>query len=92
MAHNIGGACISYAMECFPSKVSKAIFVAAAMISNGQRAFDVFVRQVLLNSLILDPNVFVCLNILCSCSPASHVFATSFKVPVDVAINLKAKL
>lgn len=45
VAHNIGGACISYAMECFPSKISKAIFVAASMISNGQRAFDVFVRQ-----------------------------------------------
>ena len=47
VAHNIGGACISYAMECFPSKISKAIFVAASMISNGQRAFDVFVRQVI---------------------------------------------
>ncbi|XP_024383343.1 putative methylesterase 11, chloroplastic isoform X1 [Physcomitrium patens] len=45
VAHNIGGACISYAMECFPTKVSKAIFVAAAMITDGQRAFDVFVRQ-----------------------------------------------
>lgn len=46
VAHNIGGACVSYAMECFPSKVSKAIFVAAAMIQDGQRAFDLFVRQV----------------------------------------------
>lgn len=45
VAHNIGGACISYAMECFPGKVSKAVFVAAAMITDGQRAFDVFVRQ-----------------------------------------------
>ena len=48
VAHNIGGACISYAMECFPNKVSKAIFVAAAMIQDGQRAFDVFVPQVFL--------------------------------------------
>lgn len=46
MAHNIGGACISYAMECYPNKIAKAIFVAAAMIADGQRAFDVFAQQV----------------------------------------------
>jgi hypothetical protein len=57
VAHNIGGACISYAMECFPSKISKAIFVAASMILNGQRAFDVFVRQVLFQFSLIDCGV-----------------------------------
>ncbi|XP_020531521.1 uncharacterized protein LOC110008439 [Amborella trichopoda] len=31
VGHDFGGACISYAMEAFPQKVAKAVFVAAAM-------------------------------------------------------------
>ncbi len=46
VGHNIGGGCISYAMECFPNRIAKAIFVAASMVCNGQRAFDVFAMQV----------------------------------------------
>ncbi|BBN09883.1 hypothetical protein MPTK1_4g23490 [Marchantia polymorpha subsp. ruderalis] len=45
VGHNVGGACISYAMEQHPKKIAKAIFVAAAMVINGQRAFDVFASQ-----------------------------------------------
>jgi len=45
VGHNIGGGCISYAMECFPNRIAKAIFVAASMVCNGQRAFDVFATQ-----------------------------------------------
>ncbi|KAL3631246.1 putative methylesterase 15, chloroplastic [Castilleja foliolosa] len=32
-------------MEMYPNKVSKAIFVAATMLTNGQRALDVFSQQ-----------------------------------------------
>ncbi|XP_055962122.1 putative methylesterase 11, chloroplastic [Mercurialis annua] len=44
VGHDIGGACISYVMELFPSKIAKSIFIAAPMLSNGQSAFDVLSR------------------------------------------------
>jgi hypothetical protein len=47
VGHNIGGACISFAMECFPHRIAKAVFVTASMVCNGQRAFDVFAKQVM---------------------------------------------
>ncbi|KAK9741214.1 hypothetical protein RND81_03G089300 [Saponaria officinalis] len=46
VGHDIGGCCISLAMEMFPSKVSKAIFVAAIMLIDGQSALDIFSQQV----------------------------------------------
>ncbi|MCO5579932.1 hypothetical protein L7F22_033799 [Adiantum nelumboides] len=46
VGHDVGGACISFAMESFPKNIAKAIFISAAMIDNGQRAFDVFVPEV----------------------------------------------
>lgn len=46
VGHDFGGACISYAMELFPSKVAKAIFIAAAMLTNGQSTLDMFTQQV----------------------------------------------
>ncbi|KAF2299304.1 hypothetical protein GH714_031428 [Hevea brasiliensis] len=46
VGHDFGGACISYAMELFPHKTSKAIFVAAAMLTNGQSTLDMFSQQV----------------------------------------------
>ena len=46
MGHDIGGVCISYAMEMFPRKIAKSIFISATMITNGQRAFDAFSLQV----------------------------------------------
>ncbi|KAL2632253.1 hypothetical protein R1flu_016939 [Riccia fluitans] len=45
VGHNVGGACISYAMEHHPKKIAKAVFVAAAMVINGQNAIDVFAPQ-----------------------------------------------
>lgn len=47
VGHDFGGVCISYAMECFPSKVAKAIFISAAMISSEQRTFDIFAKEVM---------------------------------------------
>ncbi|EPS63353.1 hypothetical protein M569_11432, partial [Genlisea aurea] len=52
VGHDFGGACISYAMELHPSKVSKAIFLAAAMLASGQCALDVFSKKVESNELM----------------------------------------
>ena len=46
MGHDFGGACIAYAMELFPFRIAKAIFIAAAMLSNGQSTLDMFSHQV----------------------------------------------
>ncbi|WJX36382.1 Putative methylesterase 12, chloroplastic [Trifolium repens] len=45
VGHSIGGACISYALEHYPHKISKAIFLCATMVTDGQRPFDVFADQ-----------------------------------------------
>ena len=52
VGHDFGGACISYVMELFPSKISKAIFIAAAMLSSGQSFLDMISQQVVLHSII----------------------------------------
>eukprot|EP00250_Pteridium_aquilinum_P015646 c22680_g1_i1 orf=488-1600(+) len=46
VGHDVGGACISYAMELFPRKIAKSVFVSATMITNEQRAFDVFAPEI----------------------------------------------
>ncbi|GER31864.1 methyl esterase 13 [Striga asiatica] len=51
VGHDLGGACISHAMEIYPHKVSKAIFVAATMLTNGQRALDIFSHQSCLSDI-----------------------------------------
>ncbi|KDP36703.1 hypothetical protein JCGZ_07994 [Jatropha curcas] len=45
VGHSSGGACISYALEHFPHKISKAIFICATMVSDGQRPFDLFAEE-----------------------------------------------
>jgi pimeloyl-ACP methyl ester carboxylesterase len=45
VGHSVGGACVSYALEHFPQKISKAVFVCSTMISDGQRPFDVFAEE-----------------------------------------------
>lgn len=46
VGHDFGGACISYAMELFQSKISRAIFIAAAMLTSGQSTLDMFSQKV----------------------------------------------
>lgn len=46
VGHDFGGACISHAMEMFPSKVAKAVFLCATMLTNGHSALDIFQQQV----------------------------------------------
>ncbi|MED6173212.1 putative methylesterase 12, chloroplastic [Stylosanthes scabra] len=45
IGHSIGGACISYALEHYSQKISKAIFLCATMVTDGQRPFDVFAEE-----------------------------------------------
>jgi len=53
VGHDFGGACISYAMEMFPLKISKAVFIAAAMLTSGQSTLDIISQQVFLLLLAL---------------------------------------
>eukprot|EP01018_Ginkgo_biloba_P023809 Gb_17448 [translate_table: standard] len=63
VGHSFGGACISYAMECFPKKIAKAVFLTAAMVVDGQRAFDAFGQELVTpDDLIQDAHVFVYAN------------------------------
>ncbi|WOH08366.1 hypothetical protein DCAR_0727805 [Daucus carota subsp. sativus] len=45
VGHDFGGVCVSYVMEMFPSKVSKAIYIAAAMLSNGKSTLATYQQQ-----------------------------------------------
>ncbi|KAE8662991.1 putative methylesterase 14 [Hibiscus syriacus] len=45
VGYSSGGACLSYALENLPEKISKAIFLCATIVSNGQRPFDVFSEE-----------------------------------------------
>ncbi|XP_020583857.1 putative methylesterase 11, chloroplastic [Phalaenopsis equestris] len=40
VGHDFGGTCISYAMEAFPAKIAKSVFLAAFMLKNGQRTVE----------------------------------------------------
>ncbi|XP_062151018.1 putative methylesterase 11, chloroplastic [Alnus glutinosa] len=62
VGHDFGGACISYAMESFPLKISKAVFIAAAMLTNGQSTLDMFSKQADSNDLMRQAQVFLYAN------------------------------
>lgn len=55
VGHDFGGSCISFAMDLFPHKISKAVFLAAAMLKNGQSTLDMFSQQVALFILSFVP-------------------------------------
>ncbi|KAK4280316.1 hypothetical protein QN277_011955 [Acacia crassicarpa] len=62
VGHDIGGSGISYAMELFPSKISKAVFLAAAMPTNGQSTFDAISQQAGSNDLMQQAQIFLYAN------------------------------
>ncbi|KAL6139887.1 hypothetical protein ACLB2K_058188 [Fragaria x ananassa] len=62
VGHDFGGACISYAMELFPFKVAKAIFLAAAMLKNGQSTLDTFSQQATSDDLMRQAQIFLYAN------------------------------
>ncbi|KAJ9559739.1 hypothetical protein OSB04_004899 [Centaurea solstitialis] len=45
VGHSSGGACVSYALEHFQQKISKAIFLCGTMVADGQKPFDVFAEE-----------------------------------------------
>ncbi|PRQ20516.1 putative carboxylesterase [Rosa chinensis] len=49
VGHSSGGACVSYALEHFPQKILKAIFICATMVSNDQRPSDVFAEDFMIH-------------------------------------------
>ncbi|XP_010939193.1 putative methylesterase 11, chloroplastic isoform X1 [Elaeis guineensis] len=62
VGHDFGGACISYAMEMFPSKIAKAVFLCAAMLTSGQSTLDMFSQQADTNDLMQQAQIFVYAN------------------------------
>lgn len=62
VGHDFGGACISYAMELFPLKISKAVFIAAAMPTNGQSTLDIISQQAGSNDLMPQAQKFLYAN------------------------------
>ncbi|KAF8389919.1 hypothetical protein HHK36_024438 [Tetracentron sinense] len=62
VGHDFGGACISYAMEFFPSKVAKAVFIAASMLTTGQSTLDMFSQQAGSNDLMRQAQIFLYAN------------------------------
>ncbi|KAK3222842.1 hypothetical protein Dsin_009867 [Dipteronia sinensis] len=62
VGHDFGGACISFVMELFPSKIAKAIFVAAAMLTSGQSTLDLFSQQTGSNDLMQQGQIFLYAN------------------------------
>ncbi|XAR51652.1 hypothetical protein NMG60_11006333 [Bertholletia excelsa] len=62
VGHDFGGTCISYAMELFPHKVSKAIFIAAAMLTSGQSTLDMFSQKDDSNDMMGQAQIFLYAN------------------------------
>ncbi|XP_030513891.1 putative methylesterase 11, chloroplastic [Rhodamnia argentea] len=62
VGHDFGGTCISYAMELFPSKITKAVFIAAAMLRNGQSTLDMWSQQLGSNDLMQKAQIFLYAN------------------------------
>lgn len=59
VGHSCGGASISYAMECYPRKISKAVFVSATMVSDGIRPFDVFAEELASAEIFMQESQFL---------------------------------
>ncbi|XP_020702505.1 putative methylesterase 11, chloroplastic isoform X1 [Dendrobium catenatum] len=62
VGHDLGGTCISYAMEAFPAKIAKSVFLAAAMPKNGQRTIDVLSQEEATNDLMQHGQIFLYAN------------------------------
>ncbi|KAG5629484.1 hypothetical protein H5410_001201, partial [Solanum commersonii] len=62
VGHDIGDACVCYAMELHRSKVSKAVFFVAAMLKNGESVLDTFSMQIGSNDLCQRSQKFLYAN------------------------------
>ncbi|GFZ09713.1 methyl esterase 14 [Actinidia rufa] len=59
VGHSSGGACISYTLEHFSKKISKAVFLCATMVSDGQKPFDVFAEELGSAELFMQESKFL---------------------------------
>ncbi|XP_030455150.1 putative methylesterase 11, chloroplastic isoform X1 [Syzygium oleosum] len=59
VGHDFGGACVSYLMELYPHKIAKAVFLAAAMLKNGQSVLDMFSLQEGPSDLMRQAQIFL---------------------------------
>ncbi|XP_057470345.1 putative methylesterase 12, chloroplastic [Actinidia eriantha] len=59
VGHSGGGACISYTLEHFSKKISKAVFLCATMVSDGQKPFDVFAEELGSAELFMQESKFL---------------------------------
>ncbi|WOL18761.1 hypothetical protein Cni_G27558 [Canna indica] len=59
VGHSCGGASISYAMESYPKKISKAVFVSATMVLDGQKPFDVLSEELAYADVFLKESQFL---------------------------------
>ncbi|KAJ8530920.1 hypothetical protein K7X08_023801 [Anisodus acutangulus] len=62
VGHSVGGACVSYALELFPQKIAKAVFLCATMVSDGQRPFDVFAEELGSAEVFMESKFLICGN------------------------------
>ncbi|XP_058179363.1 putative methylesterase 11, chloroplastic [Rhododendron vialii] len=62
VGHDFGGTCISYAMELFPHKVSKAVFIAATMLTSEQSTLDMLSQKADSNNLMQQAQIFLYAN------------------------------
>ncbi|KAJ4879750.1 hypothetical protein Rs2_36804 [Raphanus sativus] len=62
VGHDFGGACMSYAMEMFPTKISKAVFISAVMLANGQSTLHLFNQPLGSNDLMQQAHMFLYAN------------------------------
>ncbi|WOK94559.1 hypothetical protein Cni_G03263 [Canna indica] len=59
VGHSCGGASISYALECYPKKISKAIFLTSTMVLDGQKPFDVLSEELASADVFLKESQFL---------------------------------
>ncbi|XP_008803794.1 putative methylesterase 14, chloroplastic isoform X1 [Phoenix dactylifera] len=59
VGHSCGGASISYALERFSKKITKAVFLSATMVLDGQRPFDVFSGELASADVFLQESQFL---------------------------------
>lgn len=62
VGHDFGGTCISFAMEAFPTKIAKSVFLAAAMPKNGQRTVDMLSQEGATNEMMQQAQIFLYTN------------------------------
>ncbi|KAL5220408.1 hypothetical protein ABZP36_025121 [Zizania latifolia] len=59
VGHSCGGASVSYALQRYPQKISKAVFLTATMVKDGQRPFDVFSEELASADVFLQESHFL---------------------------------